>query len=50
MNILDALLNAQGGGAVKPLGQQFGLEGDQATAAPSALVPAPAAGPARNAT
>ena len=44
MNILDALLNAQGGGAVKQLGQQFGLEGDQATAALSALVPALAAG------
>lgn len=50
MNILDALLNAQGGGAVKQLGQQFGLPGDQATAALSALVPALAAGLARNAT
>lgn len=50
MNILEALLNAQGGGAVKQLGQQFGLEGDQATAALSALVPALAAGLARNAT
>ena len=50
MNILDALLDAQGGGVVKQLGQQFGLEGDQATAALSALVPALAAGLARNAT
>lgn len=50
MNILEALLAAQGGGAVKQLGQQFGLEGDQTAAALSALVPALAAGLAKNAT
>ena len=50
MNILEALLEAQGGGVVKQLGQQFGLQGDQATAALSALVPALAAGFAKNAT
>ncbi len=31
MNILDALMAAQGGGAVKQLGQQFGLGDDQTT-------------------
>ncbi len=50
MNILEALLAAQGGGAVKQLGQQFGLEGDQVSAALSALVPALAGGLAKNAT
>ncbi len=49
MNILEALLAAQGGGAVKQLGQQFGLQGDQTSAALSALVPALAAGFAKNA-
>ncbi len=49
MNILEALMAAQGGGAVKQLGQQFGLGDDQASAALSALVPALAAGLAKNA-
>jgi len=49
MNILQALLAAQGGGAVQQLGRQFGLQDDQATAALSALVPALAAGMAKNA-
>jgi len=49
MNILEALMAAQGGGAVKQLGQQFGLEGDQVSAALSALVPALAGGLAKNA-
>jgi hypothetical protein len=50
MNILDALLAAQGGGAVRQLGRQFGLDDDQASAALAALVPALAAGMARNAS
>ena len=50
MNILETLLAAQGGGAVQQLGQQFGLENDQASAALSALVPALAAGFAKNAS
>ena len=50
MNILDALLAAQGGGAVQQLGRQFGLQDDQAAAAVAALVPALATGLARNAT
>ncbi len=50
MNILEALLAAQGGGAVQQLGKQFGLQDNQAAAALSALVPALAAGMAKNAT
>ena len=50
MNILEALMAAQGGGAVSQLGQQFGLRNDQAAAALKALVPALATGLARNAT
>lgn len=50
MNILEALLAAGNGGAVKQLGQQFGLGDDQAGAALSALVPALASGLAKNAT
>lgn len=50
MNILDMLTAAQGGGAVKQLGQQFGLGDEQTSAALAALVPALAAGLARNAT
>jgi hypothetical protein len=50
MNVLEALLAAQGGGAVKQLGQQFGLGESQASAALSALVPALASGLAKNAT
>lgn len=50
MNILDALLAAQNGGAVQQLGRQFGLDDRQVTSALSALVPALASGFARNAT
>ena len=50
MKLLDVLMAAQGGGAVTQLGQQFGLGNDQTSAALSALVPALAAGLARNAT
>lgn len=50
MNILDALMAAQGGGAVQQLGRQFGLGEAQTSAALSALVPALASGLARNAT
>jgi hypothetical protein len=48
MNILDAIVNAQDGAAVRQLGSQFGLGPDQTTAALSALVPALAAGVQRN--
>ena len=44
MNILDAIIQGQGGGAVRQLGSQLGLAPDQTTAALSALVPALAAG------
>lgn len=37
MNILNAMLNAQDGGAVRQLGSQVGLAPDQTTAALSAL-------------
>ena len=40
MNILDAIVNAQDGAAVRQLGSQVGLAPDQTTAALSALVPA----------
>lgn len=48
MNILDAMLSAQGGGATQQLGQQFGLDESQVSAALSALVPALAAGVQNN--
>jgi hypothetical protein len=48
MNILEAMLAAQGGGATQQLGQQFGLNDGQVSAAMSALVPALAAGFQRN--
>ena len=48
MNILDAVLNAQGGGAAQQIGRQFGLTDEQATTALAALVPALAAGFQRN--
>ena len=44
MNILDSILNAQGGGASRQLGQQFGLNESQVSSALAALVPALAAG------
>lgn len=50
MNILEALLAAQGGSAVQQLGRQFGLGDEQVTSALSALVPALASGFAKNAT
>jgi hypothetical protein len=48
MNILDTIINAQGGGAVRNLGSQFGLGEGETTAALSALVPALTAGLQRN--
>jgi hypothetical protein len=48
MNILEAMLAAQGGGAARQLGQQFGLNESQVSSAVSALVPALAAGFQRN--
>jgi hypothetical protein len=49
MNILDAVLGAQNGGAVQHIGRQFGLSDEQVSRALSALVPALAAGFQRNA-
>lgn len=40
MNILDLILNAQGGGAVRQLANQFGLDEGTAQTAISALLPA----------
>jgi hypothetical protein len=48
MNILEAILGAQGGGATRQLGQQFGLNESQVSSALSALVPALAAGLQKN--
>ena len=48
MNILESILNAHDGAAVRQLGSEVGLGPDQATAALSALVPALAAGFQRN--
>jgi len=44
MNILDAIVGAQGGSGVQELGRQFGLNDSQVSSALSALVPALAAG------
>jgi hypothetical protein len=49
MNALDAILGAQNGAVVEQLGQQFGLDQQQTSAAVAALVPALAAGLQRNA-
>jgi hypothetical protein len=49
MNILEAVLSAQGGAAAGQAGQSLGLSQDQTGAALSALVPALAAGLQRNA-
>jgi hypothetical protein len=49
MNMLDAILSAQNGAAVRQIGSQFGLGDDQTTSALGALVPALAAGFQRNA-
>lgn len=48
MNILEAIVGAQGGGAVSQLAAQFGLKPEQATSAVSALIPALKAGLQRN--
>jgi hypothetical protein len=48
MNILEAVLNAQGGAAAQQAGRSVGLSADQTSAALSALVPALAAGLQRN--
>ena len=48
MNILETILNARGGDAVRQLGSQVGLGREDTTAALGALVPALAAGFQRN--
>jgi hypothetical protein len=48
MNILDTILAAQNGGAVRQVGQQLGLGEDQAKTALAALVPMLAGGFTRN--
>ena len=48
MNILDAILSAQNGGAVKQMSQQLELGNDQTMSVLSALVPALAGGFQRN--
>jgi hypothetical protein len=50
MNVLEAILNAQGGAAARAAGQSVGLSPDETSAALSALVPALAAGLQRNAS
>ena len=50
MNIFDAVLNAQGGAAVRRAGSSLGLSQNQTGAALAALVPALAAGLQRNAS
>jgi len=50
MNILEAILNAQGGAAAREAGRSVGLSPDQTTAALSAIVPALASGLHKNAT
>ena len=50
MNILDAILGAQGGATATEAGQAVGLSRDQTAAALSALVPALASGLQRNAS
>lgn len=49
MNMLDLIMSAQNGAAVRELGSQLHLPEDQTTAALNALVPALAAGFQRNA-
>jgi hypothetical protein len=49
MNVLEAILNAQGGAAAREAGRSVGLSPDQTSAALSALVPALAAGLQKNA-
>ena len=50
MNILETILNAQGGAAAREAGQSVGLSQDQTTAALSALVPMLANGLQQNVT
>ena len=50
MNILESVLNAQGGAAARQAGESLGLTSDQTASALSALVPALAAGLHSNAT
>jgi hypothetical protein len=50
MNILESVINAQGGAAAREAGASLGLSPDQTASALSALVPALAAGLHRNAT
>jgi len=50
MNMLEVILNAQGGATVREAGRTVGLSQDQTSAALSALVPVLAAGLHRNAT
>ena len=50
MNILDAILGAQGGGVAAKAGQKVGLSPEQTNAALSVLVPLLAAGLQRNAS
>lgn len=50
MNLLEAVLNAQGGAAAREAGRSVGLSPEQATSALSALVPALAAGLQKNAS
>ena len=49
MNILDVIMNAQGGAAVRQAGAQVGLGEEETASALTALVPALAAGFQRNA-
>ena len=48
MNILDSIMNAGNGAAVRQLGSQLGLDETQTTSALSALVPALSAGLRQN--
>lgn len=49
MNVLEAILNTQGGAAAREAGRAVGLSPDQTSAALSAIVPALAAGLQKNA-
>lgn len=48
MNLLETILSAQGGGAVRGLAQNFGLQESQATGALQQLLPALSSGLKRN--
>lgn len=50
MNILETILNAQGGGAVSQIGNQFGLDAGQTQSALEALLPALAGAVNQNAS